>query len=96
MASTGSGEVFIRFSKDPMDIVLARRDSRGWTLDMPAFSKSYSGRGRPPRRIGWFLFADAVFKDTAAPGWDWTGLQEGHWDWGNPRTGERLTGFFNQ
>lgn len=96
MASNESGEQLIRFSKDPMEIVLARRTDPGWSLVIGAFDKSYSGRGRPPRRIGWFQLADAVFQDNPANGWIWSGINERRWELTHPKTGERLEGFFRE
>ena len=94
IASNESGEAFIRFSKDPMEIVVARRNARGWSLQIPAFDKTYSGRGRPPRRIGWFQLADALFGEGADPRWRWSGIEMGRWQLTNSSTGERLEGFF--
>jgi len=96
MASSTSGEVFIRFSKDPLEIVLARRNQEGWTLDIPGFNKHYSYRGKPPDRIGWFQLADAVFEGVTADDWEWTDSNQGRWKLIRRRTGERLEGFFNE
>ena len=96
LASNASGEDFIRFSKEPMDLVLAQCNPQGWSLHIPAFNKSYSGRGQPPRRIGWFQFADAVFRNRTTSGWEWSGMDEERWVLTNARTGERLEGFFRQ
>jgi len=96
IASSESGGDLVRFSKDPMEIVFARRNDQGWTLNIPAFDKSFSGRGRPPRRIGWFQFADAVFRGTPGPGWEWSGIDDERWELTNPKTGERLEGFFRE
>ena len=95
MASNASGEEFIRFSKDPVDIVWAQRSPEKWMLRIPAFNKVYSGRGGPPRRVGWFQLADAVFRNASASGWQWSGVRDGRWTLTNARTGERLEGFFN-
>jgi hypothetical protein len=96
IASSVSGEDFVRFSKDPMEMVLARRDNGGWVLKIPAFNKSYSGRGRPPKRIAWFHLANAVACRDIPRDWEWSGIHEGRWEFTNTRTGERLEGFFNQ
>jgi hypothetical protein len=95
IATSLSGEDFIRFSKEPMDIVLARRNHEGWRLDVPAFAQSHSHRGAPPRRIGWFQLANAVNLEPVTGDWQWTEAADGHWRLNNPRTGERLEGFFN-
>ncbi len=95
VASNPSGEDFIRFSKDPLEIVLARRNRDGWQLEIPAFGKSYSGPGRAPRRIGWFQLADTVLHGSTAPGWTWSDLDDGRWQFTNARTGERMEGYFS-
>ncbi|MCU0771176.1 MAG: hypothetical protein MUE94_05310 [Verrucomicrobia bacterium] len=94
IASNPGGEDFIRFSKDPLEIVLARRTPAGWRLEIPAFHKAYSGPGRAPRRVGWFQLADTVLHGSTATGWTWSDLDDGRWQFANPRTGERMEGFF--
>jgi hypothetical protein len=96
LASDDAGEDFVRFSKDPMGIALARRNAAGWSLEIPAFHKGYSGRGTPPRRIGWFQLQDAIFHGGPHPDWAWSGIEEGRWELMNPKTGERLEGFFTE
>jgi len=96
IASSLSGEDFVRFSKDPMEIVLARRNNEGWLLSIPAFDKRYSYRGEPPRRISWFQLAHAVNHEPTTGDWQWSGVVEGRWRLLNPKTGERLEGFFSQ
>ena len=96
LASGPFGETFIRFSKDPMEIVLARQTHEGWDLRIPAFNKSYGGRGKPPRRVAWFQLADAVFRNSTSKDWRWQDRSEGRWALVNLKTGERLEGFFIQ
>jgi hypothetical protein len=94
IAAGPDGEDFLRFSKDPIEIVLARRTAVGWRLEIAALGKSYSGPGRPPRRIGWFQLADCVLRGSASKGWTWSESGEGRWQFTNERTGERLEGYF--
>jgi hypothetical protein len=96
IASSLSGEDFIHFSKEPMDIVLARRNNQGWQLNIPVFHKSYAYRGQPPRRIGWFQLAHALNHEPTTGDWEWSGVVEGRWLLCNPKTGERLEGFFSK
>jgi hypothetical protein len=94
VASNVSGVDFIRFSKDPLEIVVARRSPDGWQLDLATFGKSYSGRGRPPKRVLWFQLADAAFGELKRGPWDWSTETPGKWILENRVTGERLEGFF--
>ena len=94
IASSDSGEDFIHFSKGPLEIVLARRNGDAWMIDIPAFEKSYGGRGNAPRRIGWFQLANSVNHQPTSHDWHWSGVVDGRWNLSNARTGERLEGFF--
>ena len=96
LASDSSGETFIRFSKEPMEIVLARQTAAGWDLQIPAFEKSYGGRGQPPKRIAWFQLAAAVFGGSTSRDWQWQDQSANRWTLVNSKTGERLEGFFTR
>jgi hypothetical protein len=96
LASREDGEDFIRFSKEPLDIVMARRCPEGWRLDIGGAQKRFGGRGAPPSRIGWFQLADAVFRHRWGSGWSWHETDSGRWRLANPRTGEQLEGFFRE
>ena len=87
---------FVRFSKGPVEVVVARQTTEGWQLDLPSFDKSFSGRGHPPKRVGWFQLTDFTFLDPGDGPWRWEISPNLEWSLENSRTGERLEGFYKR
>src|SRR5204862_5812199 len=59
-ASNPDGRAVLEFTKTPFPIAVAQVTSNQWQIEFPAQQKRFSGRGRPPARIGWLQLCLAL------------------------------------
>lgn len=93
VATGGPGEFLVEFTKPSLTLVrVVSRDGR-WEI-VAAGRGKHSGRGKPPKR-GWFELGAFLSRGSLdAP---WRGERNGEgleWAVENPRTGERIEGYF--
>ena len=84
-----NGDVLVSFSKPPLPIFTAQTEGRTWRIDFVERGRSYSGRGRAPRRFLWFRLPELL--DGAEPPTSWqveTG--DGIWSFTHRGSGENL------
>lgn len=93
-ATRTNGDAFIQFTKTPLPLATARKNSKQWSLEFPLQNKRYAYRGEPPARIVWFQLARHLQNEPLAAGWSWHEA-DGGWRLENPGTGENLEGAFN-
>jgi hypothetical protein len=90
-----SDGAFIQFTKT-LPIVSARLSAKSWEIEFPPENKRYSGRGQPPKRIGWLQLIRAI-EGHEVPG-RWTLIRPSNQFVGllNAETGERLEVHFQE
>ena len=87
------GRRFVQFSKQGLPLVLARSGARGWRLESPLRPRAHGGRGRPTRRVPWFVLDDLPPTATPEDGpWRLERLPGGRWRLQHASTGEFLEG----
>jgi hypothetical protein len=66
-----------------------------WRVQLGGGRYLRHGRGAPPRVFSWFELPRALAGTDLDPGWRFQGNSE-NWSLENPRTGERLEGYFSK
>jgi len=85
----------VQFTKGHVEVVTARREGSIW--DAQFFGrKHFQGSGKPPERTPWLHVAEALRKGSAGKPWVWSASPSGQWKIQNPKTGEKIEGFFAQ
>lgn len=85
------GDVFVSFSKAALPIFTAHTTAGKWQINFVERGRSYSGRGRPPKRFAWFALPSLLDeRGTTLSGWviDWRAPDE--LVLLNGKTGERM------
>lgn len=93
LVSDGQGAFLVQFSKSPLTLVTAWRNTNGWHIEFPPQQRSISGRGEPPDRFCWFQLGSAL-SGLPVTG-DWRFEPGTNWRLDNPRTGEFLEGYLS-
>jgi LysM repeat protein len=93
VATHADGRSAIQFMKPPLPIVLAQRAPQGWQIQFFAQNHRYAGPGRPPQRLLWLQFTEALAGRLTTSGCRWSMRPDASWRLENVRTGESLEGF---
>lgn len=89
-ARHSAGDVFVSFSKPPLPLFTARTRGRAWRIEFAARERSYSGRGRPPKRFVWFRLPDLLAGAGEPAGWHSERTAVGEWTLRHAGRGETL------
>lgn len=89
------GSSFVQFSKSPFPLVIGQITSNRWQIEFPPQNKSYSGPGRPPKRLMWLYLPWVLAGNPPPSHWTWTN-SPGNWVLENHSAGEKIEGFFDQ
>ena len=92
LATNGSGNCFIQFTKTPFTLATAQVMNGAWQIDFGAGKFVWRGRGAPPKRFGWFQLPRALSSARLDPPWIFTRKPDDSWRLENPATGEFLEG----
>ena len=95
LAESEERHFLVQFSKGGFPLAVAQITPQSWQLELPAQSKRYAGRGRPPARLLLLSLPAAVHGEALPLGWSWNTSSNGGWRLNNPRSGELLEGYFN-
>ena len=95
LATRTEGGVWLQFTKSPFPFVVAQATTTNWLVQFVPMNRTYSGPGQPPGRIAWLQLARVFTTGAPAKGWVWEWQQAGAWRLVNPKSGERIEGFFN-
>jgi hypothetical protein len=90
VARHDDGDVLVSFSKPPLPIFTAQSVGRLWRIDFVERGRSYSGRGRPPRRFVWFRLPNLIGDGAAPEGWRVEGGGDRDWSLRHPGRGESI------
>ena len=82
----------LQFIKTAFPIVVAQSSDAGWRISFSG-NREFSGRGKPPQRIGWFQLAAALEQKKLPDAWSFTQSTEQNWRLENRRTGEFIEGY---
>ena len=94
LAVNADGCGLAQFSKSPFTLVEARFTPGRWRIEFPLRRDRASGEGDLPARFVWFQLPAAEAGRSPGADWRFTGGSGGAWRLENPRTGERLEGFW--
>lgn len=89
VARHDNGNVLVSFSKPPLPIFTAQSTAGAWKIDFVERGRSYSGRGRPPRRFIWFSLPQVLSGRPPPAGWRVETAREGELELLH-RGGERI------
>jgi hypothetical protein len=90
MATNADGRTFVEFTKDPLPLVVGQTTTNSWQIEFVPQNRSFSGRGKPPARLGWLYLAGCT--EGLPPPAHWR-LQQTHynrWRMEHPDRGEVL------
>lgn len=91
---TDGAEDYVHFSKTPLTLAVARRTEAGWEMSFPSFEREIRAPGEPSARFVWFALLDLARNLEPDERWRTTLDDDGNFLLINPRTGERLEGFW--
>ncbi len=95
VATRGSDDTFLQFSKGPFPILVAQTTPSFWKADFPAQGKRYGGHGAPPNRLIFLLLPRVLSGQPPPQGWSWRVSNDNSWRLENQATGESLEGYLN-
>jgi len=87
------GDVLVSFSKPPLPLFTARTagtKNRSWQIDFVRRGRSYSGRGRPPKRFVWFDLPGVLAGAPAPQGWTLERQADDEWLLTQGKSGETI------
>jgi hypothetical protein len=93
LATRNNSSFYVQFSKGPIPLITSQSSAGGWSVQLPAQNKRYSGRHPPPGRLIFLQLARLVAGNHPPNGWSWRHEENGRWKLENPRTGESVEGF---
>ncbi len=85
-----NGDVLVSFSKPPVPIFTAQTAGRSWRIDFVERGRSYSGRGRAPKRFIWFRLPELLAGAAAPKHWQVERQGNGEWALAHRRSGETV------
>jgi hypothetical protein len=88
------GRSVIQFTKTPIPFVIAQITTNSWQIEIPVQKKFYSGHGRPPARLSWFLLP-GLLQGTPPPKGSVFERKEENWKLIKP-DGETIEGFLEK
>jgi hypothetical protein len=95
LATLGTDQTFVQFTKTPFPFVVAQTTNRAWQIEFPPRNKRYSGHGEPPARLIWFKLAQVFSSGARMSDWSWHSDGR-NWRLENVSTGESLEGYFSE
>jgi hypothetical protein len=93
VATHPDGRWTAQFTKTPLPLVAAQRDSSRWLIEFPPRKMSFAGGGGPPTRFAWLYLVPALNGEQLPRGYKLESTADGQWAFENTRSGERLEGF---
>jgi hypothetical protein len=84
------GDVLINFSKPPFSIFTAQTSEGSWKIDFIESERSYSGKGRPPKRFVWFYLPEILGGAPPPENWTAESAAGDEWKITNTKTGETI------
>jgi hypothetical protein len=87
------GRSVVQFTKPPLPLAAAQRETNSWRVQFFAQNKVYAGRGEPPSRIVWFQLPDGLIGRHSDTNWFLARKPAGRWHLENLVTEEMLDGF---
>ena len=93
VATHRNGETLLQFTKIPLPLVVARTATNRWHIEFVADHRGYSGRGKPPARIGWLHLASCVAGHAPPAPWHCEKRPDNHWRLESRINGELFEGF---
>lgn len=94
LATGGSNECFVQFTKPPFTLVTAQANGEGWSVELASERRLSRGRGKLPARVAWFALVNGVSGRPVGAGWRFAVDSGTEWHLTNSFTGEVLEGYF--
>lgn len=89
-----TGRKLIQFTKTPMPFVIAQTTTNSWQIEIPVQKRFYSGYGKPPARLSWFLLPNLLQGGPPPEHWTFEN-KDGGWKL-EKDSGEWIEGFLEQ
>jgi len=93
VATHPNGRTFLQFTKTPLPFVVAQTGTNDWQIAFVTDHRTFSGRGRPPKRLAWFQLGRCLAGGAPSAEWKWNYSDDGHWRLENRLNGQWLEGF---
>lgn len=93
VAENSDGRSFLQFTKTPLPFVVAQTTTNSWQIHFVPENKTYSGPGKPPKRLIWLYLPGCLAGRQPPKPWSWRQLENGNWQLENQKTGESLEGY---
>jgi hypothetical protein len=96
LATNQNARAFIEFIKNPLPLLSAEINPGGWHIEFIPEKRSFSGRGRPPRRLLWLQLLRALQDLPPPAGVQFKKAEQGEFHIEDTRTGESITLLLNE
>jgi hypothetical protein len=93
VATRSDGAALVQFTKTPLPLIIAQSTDDTWQIHSVPDNRTYTGRGRPPRRLIWLQLPRCLAGAAPPKPWQWESSQTNNWHLYNLTTGESLEGY---
>jgi hypothetical protein len=93
VATRANGDVFLEFSKPPLQVVVVQATAGAWSIQLATRRRSFRGRGVPPGRSVWLVLPRCLVGQAPPTGWTFQRKPQDGWHLSRASSGELLEGY---